>query len=155
MNPLVRWHKTRSGNPLPSERHTPGLTKWGDAWKISHEFIFAICSTLSWNRRSLASCIGGIVKLLLQLSVHLHEPATFLSEHCALFGHVAYTVTLRVKVCCGCAVWVMPCTVTAVGHHFLLACPSSSPVMKTAKTIMHRERKSVIINLPKCALLLG
>ena len=153
MNPLVRWHKTRSGNPLPSERHTPGLTKWGDAWKMSQPFILAICSTLSWNRRSLASCIGGIVKLLLQLSVHLHEPATFLSEHCALFGHVAYTVTLRVKVCCGCAVWVMPCTVTAIGHHFLLDCPSSSPVINTANTMMTSERKSVIVNLPECSQL--
>ena len=29
--------------------------------------------------------------------------------------------------------------------HFLLDCPSSSPVMKTAKTMMTRLRKSVIV----------
>jgi len=29
--------------------------------------------------------------------------------------------------------------------HFLLACPSSSPVMKTAKTMMHMDMNSVIV----------
>ena len=98
MKPLVRWHKVRSGNPLPSERHTPGLTRWGDAWKMSQPFILAICSTLSWNRRSDASPIGGIVKLLFELSVHLHEPAAFLYDNGKLFGHVAYAVAFRVAV---------------------------------------------------------
>jgi hypothetical protein len=45
--------------------------------------------------------------------------------------------------------------IQAVGHHFLLDCPSRSPVINTANTMMHRERKSVIIDLPECALLLG
>ena len=99
--------------------------------------------------------MGGIVELLYELSVYLHESATFLCKHAELFCHEAYTVTFRVEVSCGCAIWVMPGTVEAVGHHFLLACPSSSPVMNTANTMMTRERKSVIIDLPKCALLLG
>ena len=29
--------------------------------------------------------------------------------------------------------------------HFLLDCPSSSPVMKTAKTMMHMDMNSVIV----------
>jgi hypothetical protein len=41
----------------------------------------------------------------------LHEPATFFNDDGELFCHVAYTVTVRVVVSCGCAVWVMPCTV--------------------------------------------
>jgi hypothetical protein len=78
---------------------------------MSQPFILAICSTLSWKRRSEASCIGGIVKLLFQGSIDLHEPATFFNDDGELFCHVAYTVTVRVVVSCGCAVWVMPCTV--------------------------------------------
>ena len=152
MNPLVLWANTRSGKPLPSERHTPGLTKWGDAWKISQPFILAICSTLSWNRRSDASCIGGIVKLLFELSVHLHEPATFLSEYCALFSHVAYAVAVGVAVEFGFAVGVVVVPIQAVRHHFLLDCPSSSPVINTANTIITRERKSVIRNLLRIQL---
>ena len=155
MNPLVRWHKVRSGNPLPSERHTPGLTRWGDAWKMSQPFILAICSTLSWKRRSDASCIGGTVKLLFELSVHLHEPATFLNNNGKLFCHVAYTITSRVAVQFGFTVGVVVVPIEAVRHHFLLDCPSSSPVINTANTMMHRERKSVIVDLPQSALLLG
>ena len=71
----------RSGKPLPSDLYTPGLTWCGEAWKQSQPFILAMCSTLSWNRRSDASCIGGTVKLRFQGSVYLHEPATFLREH--------------------------------------------------------------------------
>ena len=72
-----------------------------------------------------------------------------------MLGHVAYTVAVRVAVEFGCAVWVVVVPIEAVGHHFLLACPSSSPVMKTLNTMMHRDRKSVIINLPKCTELLS
>ena len=89
MQPLVGCAMQRSGNPLPSERHTPGRTILGEAWKISQPFILAICSTLSWKRRSDASCIGGIVKLLFELSVYCHEPATFLCENAELRNHVA------------------------------------------------------------------
>jgi len=65
---------------------------------MSQPFILAICSTLSWNRRSEASCIGGIVKLLFELSVDLHEPATFLCDNGELLSHVACTVAVRVAV---------------------------------------------------------
>jgi hypothetical protein len=51
----------------------------------------------------------------------LHKSFAFLYKHAELFCHVAYTVAVRVIVSCGCAVWVMPCTVEAVRHHFLLA----------------------------------
>jgi len=73
---------------LPSDLNTPGLTWCGEAWKMSHPFILAICSTLSWNRRSEASCIGGIVELLFQLSVDCHEPFAFLRQNAELFQHV-------------------------------------------------------------------
>ena len=99
--------------------------------------------------------MGGIVELLFELSVDCHEPATFLCEHCALFCHVAYAVALRVAVQFCFTVGVVVVPIQAVGHHFLLDCPSSSPVINTLNTMMTRERKSVIINLPKCALLLG
>lgn len=148
MKPLVRCTMQRSGNPLPSDLKTPGLTWCGDAWKMSQPFILAICSTLSWKRRSDASPIGGIIKLLLQLSVHLHEPATFLYYHAELFGHVAYTAAFRVAVKFRFTVGVVPLPIEAVRHHFLLDCPSSSPVINTANTMMTSERKSVIIDLP-------
>jgi hypothetical protein len=67
--------------------------------------------TWSWNMASDASVMGGIIELLYQLSIDCHEPATFLNDNGELFGHVAYTVAVRVKVCCGCAIWVMPGTV--------------------------------------------
>jgi hypothetical protein len=67
--------------------------------------------TWSWKMASEASVMGGTVKLLLELSVDLHEPATFLNDNGELFSHVAYTVTVRVVVSCGCAIWVMPSTV--------------------------------------------
>ena len=41
--------RTRSGNPLPSDRQTPGRGDEGDAWKTSHCCIFAILMTWSWN----------------------------------------------------------------------------------------------------------
>ena len=89
MQPLVGCAMQRSGNPLPSERHTPGRTILGEAWKMSQPFILAICSTLSWKRRSDASCIGGIVKLLFELSVDGHKPFAFLRQNVELFDHVA------------------------------------------------------------------
>ena len=79
----------------------------------------------------------------------MHESFAFLYKHAELFCHVAYTVAVRVIVSCGCAIWVMPGTVEAVGHHFLLACPSNSPVMNTLNTIITRPRNSVIIDFPK------
>jgi len=65
--------------------------------------------------------MGGIVELLYELSVDCHESFAFLRENAELFYHVAYTITFRVIVSCGCAIWVMPGTVEAVGHHFLPA----------------------------------
>jgi hypothetical protein len=52
--------------------------------------------------RSDASPIGGIVKLLFELSVHLHEPATFLNDNGELLSHVAYTVAVQGR----CLVWL-------------------------------------------------
>ena len=66
-----------------------------------------------------ASVMGGIVELLYELSVDCHEPATFFCEHCALFCHVAYTVTPRVAVQFGFTVGVVVLPIQAVGHHFL------------------------------------
>ena len=99
--------------------------------------------------------MGGIVELLYELSVDCHKPATFLNDNGKLFSHVAYTVAGRVVVqfCFTVGVVVLP--IEAVGHHFLLACPSSSPVMNTANTMITRPTNSVIIDLPECALLLG
>ena len=57
--------------------------------------------------RSDASPIGGIVKLLFELSVHLHEPATFLNDDGELFCHVAYTVAIGVAVHFGFTVGVV------------------------------------------------
>jgi hypothetical protein len=65
---------------------------------MSQPFILAICSTLSWNRRSEASPIGGIVKLLFQGSIDLHEPATFLNDNGELLSHVAYAIAVGVAV---------------------------------------------------------
>jgi hypothetical protein len=42
--------------------------------------------------------MGGTVKLLLELSVDLHEPATFLCDNGELLSHVACTVAVRVGV---------------------------------------------------------
>jgi hypothetical protein len=38
---------TRSGNPLPSDRHTPGRGDDGDAWKTSHCCILA--NLMTWS----------------------------------------------------------------------------------------------------------
>jgi hypothetical protein len=65
--------------------------------------------------------MGGTVKLLLELSVDLHEPATFLCEHAELFCHVACTITVGVCVECRFTVWVVVVPIQAVGHHFLPA----------------------------------
>jgi hypothetical protein len=65
--------------------------------------------------------MGGTAQLTFKGSVFLHEPFAFLRQNAELFSHVAYTVTFRVIVSCGCAIWVMPGTVKAVGHHFLPA----------------------------------
>jgi hypothetical protein len=61
--------------------------------------------------------MGGIVKLLFELSVDLHEPATFFSKKGKLFSHVACTVTVGVAIEFGFTVGVVPLTVEAVGHH--------------------------------------
>jgi len=121
MTPLVGCAMHKSGKPFPSERYTPGRTWWGVGWKMSHEFILAMCSTLSCHRRSEASCIGGIVKLLFELSVYCHEPATFFSKKGKLFSHVACTVAVGVAVEFGFTVGVVPLPIEAIGHHFLPA----------------------------------
>ena len=41
--------RTRSGNPLPSDRQTPGRGDEGEAWKTSHCCIRANLMTWSWN----------------------------------------------------------------------------------------------------------
>ena len=41
--------RTRSGNPLPSDRHTPGRGDDGEAWNTSHCCIRASLITWSWN----------------------------------------------------------------------------------------------------------
>ena len=58
-----------------------------------------------------ASFMGGIVKLLFELSVDSHEAATFLCEDADLFRHVGWTLASRVAVEFGLAVGVVPLTV--------------------------------------------
>ena len=41
--------RTRSGNPLPSDRQTPGRGDEGEAWNTSHCCIRASLMTWSWN----------------------------------------------------------------------------------------------------------
>ena len=106
------------------------------------------------NMASDASVMGGIVKLLFELSVDCHEPATFLCEHCALFCHVAYAVALRVAVQFCFTVGVVVVPIQAVGHHFLLDCPSSSPVINTLNTMITKPTNSVIRTAPLQAMAL-
>ena len=54
-------------------------------------------------------------------------------------------MTIGVCVQCGFTVGVVVMPIEAVRHHFLLDCPSSSPVINTAKTMMHIDRNSVIL----------
>ena len=54
---------------------------------------------------------------------------------------------MAVGVCVECCftVGIVVVPIQGVGNHFLLDCPSSSPVMNTAKTMMHIDRNSVIL----------
>ena len=60
--------------------------------------ILAMRITWSWKMASLASVMGGTVKLLFELSVDPHESATFLCDNGELLCHVAYTVAVGVAV---------------------------------------------------------
>ena len=51
--------RTRSGNPLPSDRQTPGRGDEGDAWKTSHCCILATLITWSWNIFSLIVIVNN------------------------------------------------------------------------------------------------
>ena len=74
----------------------------------------------------------------------MHEPATFLNDNGKLLSHVAYTVAVRVAVQFRFTVGVVVLPIEAIRHHFLLDCPSSSPVMNTLNTIITRPTNSVI-----------
>ena len=51
--------RTRSGNPLPSDRQTPGRGEEGEAWKTSHCCIRATLITWSWNIFSLIVIVNN------------------------------------------------------------------------------------------------